>query len=102
MPSIGACWPCDGRILALRSDHIEFYLDDFARYKVLRYKRWDDDGDVVVVALNFDCVPQPVGLGFPSNGVWEDAISGQRAQVTANWSDFLLPAWTGLVLTLRS
>jgi 1,4-alpha-glucan branching enzyme len=84
---------------ALRSDHIEFYPDDFARYKVLRYKRWSDDGDVVVVALNFDCVPQPVGLGFPVDGVWEDAISGQRLAVTANWHDFVLPAWTGLIVT---
>jgi 1,4-alpha-glucan branching enzyme len=84
---------------ALRSDHIEFYMDDFARYKVLRYKRWSEDDDVVVVAINFDCVLQPVGLGFPSNGDWQDAVSGQRVQVTTNWHDFVLPAWTSLVLT---
>jgi 1,4-alpha-glucan branching enzyme len=84
---------------ALRSDHIEFYMDDFACYKMLRYKRWSEDGDVVVVALNFDCVPQPVGLGFPGNGDWEDAVSGQRVQVTKNWHDFVLPAWSSLILT---
>jgi pullulanase/glycogen debranching enzyme len=84
---------------ALRSDNIEFYMDDFARFKVLRYKRWSENGDVVVVALNFDGVPQPVGLGLPSNGDWEDTISGQRVRVTTNWHDFVLPAWTSLVLT---
>lgn len=39
---------------ALCSDSIEFYVDDFPRDKVLRYKRWDGRGDVVVVGVNFD------------------------------------------------
>jgi 1,4-alpha-glucan branching enzyme len=84
---------------ALRSDHIEFYPDDFRRFKVLRYKRWDDAGDMVVVAVNFDCVPQPVGLGFPHDGIWREALSGEQIKVQGHWRDFVVPPWSALVLT---
>lgn len=85
---------------ALRSDNIEYYWDDFPRFKVLRYKRWDDQGDVVVVAVNFDVVPQVVGLGFPHDGLWEDALSGRSYQIRGNWRDFELPVWSAVVLHL--
>jgi 1,4-alpha-glucan branching enzyme len=83
---------------ALRSDNIEFYVDDFPGYKVVRFKRWDADGDVVVVALNFDAVPHPVGLGFPEDGGWYDVVSEQREEVTHHWHDFNLPAWGSVIL----
>ncbi len=87
---------------ALRSDFIEFYGDDFARFKVIRYKRWDGNRDVVVVAANFDNVPQPTGLGFPHDGIWLDAVSGERVTVKSFWHDFIIPPWTAAVLTLGS
>ena len=64
---------------ALRSDFVEYYWDDFKRYKVVRYKRWDPVAeDVVVVAANFDNVPQKVGLGFPTDGWWRNPLTGTR------------------------
>ena len=83
--------------LALRSDHIEFYNDDFRRFKVLRYKRWDGD-DVVVVAANFDCVAQKVGLGFPHDGRWHEVIAGATVEVQGHWRDFIVPPWSAIVL----
>lgn len=84
---------------ALRSDCIEFYLDDFRRYKVLRYKRWDPaSGDVVVVAANFDSVAQKVGLGFPADGWWRNPLTGTRHAIKGHWRDFIAPAWSALVL----
>ena len=66
---------------ALRSGFVEYYGDDFARTKLLRYKRWDGAGDVAVVGLNFDNRGQKVGMGFPHNGTWLDVISGEVVAV---------------------
>jgi len=82
---------------ALRSDQVEYYWDDFPRFKVLRYKRWDGNRDVVIVGANFDCITQRVGLGFPHDGAWRDAISGQVVQVQGHWHDFDVPPWSALV-----
>lgn len=85
---------------ALRSDCVEYYWDDFRRYKIVRYKRWDAAAeDVVVVAANFDNVPQKVGLGFPTDGWWSNPLIGTRHHVQGHWRDFTVPAWTALVLT---
>jgi len=83
---------------ALRADFVEYYGDDFAHSKVLRYKRWDGAGDVAVVGLNFDNCARPVGMGFPDNGEWLDVISGEVVAVTGFWRDFVLPPWEAAVL----
>jgi 1,4-alpha-glucan branching enzyme len=84
---------------ALRSDCIEFYWDDFKKYKVVRYKRWDPAAeDVVVVAANFDNTAQKVGLGFPTNGWWRNPLTGTRHCIQGHWRDFTVPAWSALVL----
>lgn len=83
---------------ALRSDLVEYYWDNFERFKVLRYKRWDRAGDVAVVAANFDCMAQEVGLGFPSEGRWVDALSGRSFEVAGHWRDFTVPPWSALIL----
>ncbi|MGB9606489.1 MAG: DUF3459 domain-containing protein, partial [Bryobacteraceae bacterium] len=83
---------------ALRGDGIEYYWDDFPRFKVLRYKRWDGNGDVAVIGLNFDCVTQHVGLGFPHNGPWREALSDTVVQVEGYWRDFDVPPWSALLL----
>ncbi len=87
---------------ALRSDFVEYYGDDFARWKVLRYKRWDGAGDEVVVALNFDNCAHPVGLGFPHNGRWVDLLAGEIVKVTDHWRDFTLPPWEAVVMVSAS
>lgn len=85
---------------ASRSDHVEFYPDDFTRNKVIRYKRVDPaSDDVVVVAANFDNIPQTVGLGFPTDGWWRDPLTGARYHIRGNWRAFTIPAWTALLLT---
>ncbi len=85
---------------ALRSDAVEYYWDDFKRYKVVRYKRWDAaTQDTVVVAANFDNVAQKMGLGFPTDGWWRNPLAGTRHHVQGHWRDFTVPAWTALVLT---
>ena len=38
---------------ALRSDNIIFEADDFVRDQVVRLRRWDEQGTVVLAALNF-------------------------------------------------
>lgn len=83
---------------ALRSDYVEYYWDDFPRFKVLRYKRWDGERDVVVVGVNFDCITQPVGLGFPHNGLWRNALDDTTVHVQGHWHDFVAPPWTALIL----
>jgi 1,4-alpha-glucan branching enzyme len=83
---------------ALRSDCVEYYLDDFKRHKLVRYKRWDASaGDVVVVVANFDNVSQKAGLGFPHDGWWRNALAGTRHHVQGNWREFTVPAWSALV-----
>jgi 1,4-alpha-glucan branching enzyme len=83
---------------ALRSDCVEYYGDDFAASKIVRFKRWDGAGDVVVVGLNFDNRSQQVGLGFPYNGRWLDVVSGELVTVAGHWGDFTLPPWDAVVL----
>jgi len=87
---------------ALRSDHVEYYWDEFPRTRVLRYKRWDDAGDVVVVALNFDNASQKTGLGFPHDGLWREAISNRVYRITGHWRDLTLPAWSAMVFVPAS
>jgi 1,4-alpha-glucan branching enzyme len=85
---------------ALRSDCVEYYWDEFRRYKVVRYKRWDPAGsDVVVVAANFDNAAQKVGLGFPDDGWWRNPLTGTRHHVQGHWREFTVPAWSALVFT---
>ena len=83
---------------ALRSDHVEWYFeDDFPKYKVLRLKRWDKGGDVVIAALNFDCIAHQVGLGFADNGPWVEALTGVTIDVQGNWKDVWVPEWGAMV-----
>jgi 1,4-alpha-glucan branching enzyme len=83
---------------ALRSDHVEYYWDDFPRFKVLRYKRWDGERDVVIIAANFDCVTHRVGLGFPHDGVWREVLGERWVEVTGHWHELDVPPWSAVVL----
>ncbi len=87
---------------ALRSDHVEYYWDAFPRTRVLRYKRWDDAGDVVVVALNFDNACQKTGLGFPHDGLWREVITNRVYRITGHWRDLALPAWSAMIFVPAS
>jgi len=80
---------------ALRTANVEFYAHDFAADKVLCYKRWDETGGVVLVALNFDHRPRQVRLGFPGPGRWREALSGGVVEVEGREAEVTLPEWYG-------
>lgn len=82
---------------ALRTTNIELYPNDFADDKLIRFKRWDETGDVVMVVLNFDHRPHRVKMGFPETGRWREAFSGESIEVTDHETEITLPEWHGLV-----
>lgn len=97
---------------ALRSDHIEFLANDFAREKVVRYRRWGDAGQgarqVVHVALNFDGKPTQISLPVSAeagNGTqsgqaeWYDQITDRTVETRAGKVVLRLGPWEGAVLT---
>lgn len=83
--------------LALRTANVEFYPDDFAVEKLIRFKRWDEAGSIVVVALNFANHPRQVQLGFPELGRWCEVLSGEWIEVTDHEQVVTVPEWYGLV-----
>lgn len=82
---------------ALRTTNVEFYPGDFAADKLIRFKRWDEAGDVAIVALNFDNRPRQVGLHFPETGRWHEALSGESIEVTDDEAVVTVAEWYGLV-----
>ncbi len=67
---------------SLRSDHIRFLDNHFAVEQLVRFCRWDDDGDYAVCALNFGAEPREVELPVPADGRWRD-VAGNRLRRAA-------------------
>ena len=89
--------------VALRSDQICFYDDDFAKTKLVRYERrqaeqQDLPEDFVAVALNFDCVTKRTSLAVPHRGPWRDVISGRRYRPRGAEVKLMLAPWQSAVL----
>lgn len=80
---------------ALRGQHIEFFADDFAATNLVRYWRWDDAGNVALVALNFGSESRETFLPFPSTGRWSEVVTARVEQIAALSHGFLLPPWQG-------
>jgi len=80
---------------ALRGGHIEFLPDDFAATGLVRYRRWDDSGNLALVALNFGGEARETTLDFPTYGLWKEVVSGRTEQVDDETHRFLLPPWQG-------
>jgi 1,4-alpha-glucan branching enzyme len=82
---------------ALTQNHLEAILVDNER-KLLIFKRWNDQGNQVVVGLNFAAAEQSVEVTFPRGGRWHEWIFdydeelGDAAQATIT-----LPASGGKV-----
>lgn len=79
---------------ALRSDHIEFLANDFASEKLVRFRRWGENGQVVYVALNFEGTSRRVNLPFievnhGEGGSIESGIEPAVALKTGGWRDFV-------------
>jgi 1,4-alpha-glucan branching enzyme len=82
---------------ALRTVNVEFCDTDFATDKILCFRRWHEDGDLVIVALNFDNRPREMTLGFPEPGRWREALSGAIIEVASHAAEVTVPEWYGLV-----
>jgi 1,4-alpha-glucan branching enzyme len=83
---------------ALRSDHVLFHDNVFSEEKLVRYRRWDDDGDVVAVALNFGDATQATTLSLPANGRWRDVVEDRLYVTHDGRVDLHLRPWQGVAL----
>jgi 1,4-alpha-glucan branching enzyme len=86
----------------LRGEHIEFFADDFSQTNLVRYRRWDDEGNVALVALNFGGETRQTSLDFPHSGLWREVVSDRVERFDAESQRFLLPPWQGLLYLLDS
>jgi 1,4-alpha-glucan branching enzyme len=81
---------------SLRSDHIEFFADDFPRTHLMRFRRWDQDPDNgALVALNFGDRPHKCSLPFPRDGLWYEVVGGDRHRIKGERRTFTLEPWSG-------
>jgi 1,4-alpha-glucan branching enzyme len=85
---------------ALRTDHIEFYVDDFAHDHLVRWKRWPDPDthDYATVALNFGDAERRTTLQVPWSGKWLDVIADQVYHTTEEWIPLRLGPWRAALL----
>ncbi len=86
---------------ALRGDHIRFYVNHFDREKLVRYDRWDDAGDCVIVALNFAGENRFTWLDVPTAGTWVDVLSGVAYGPVDMRVDLKLEPWQAVVLVAK-
>ena len=49
--------------------------------KSVVYHRWNDAGDVVVVAANFSPETQKLPVPMPAGGTWKELFSGHEAEM---------------------
>jgi hypothetical protein len=64
----------------------------------VRFRRWDDEGGVVLAALNFSDQFRTVTLDLPSSGPWRDIVADQLFSLAAGDNHFELRPWQGLLL----
>ncbi|MGM0606783.1 MAG: alpha-amylase family glycosyl hydrolase [Candidatus Muiribacteriota bacterium] len=68
--------------MALRQNNIE----EVYRYNnenVLIYKRWDNHGDIIIVALNFSDQDQWVDIPVPHDGTWHEYLFDYKANASS-------------------
>jgi hypothetical protein len=65
---------------ALRSPHFET-LAKWGEQKAIAFQRWNAEGDVVVVVLNFSNEGFKLGVPFPAPGPWHEFIYNYEVQV---------------------
>jgi 1,4-alpha-glucan branching enzyme len=83
---------------ALRGQQIEFFAEDFATTHLVRYRRWDDAGNVALVALNFGDQPRTCELPFPDNSRWREVVTDTPLVVVGDpQRTIFLPPWQGKI-----
>ena len=71
-----------GRALGLRAGRDSLNASNFAfdvidaRKRLIAYRRWNGDGDIVLVAANLGGEPQEIDLPNPRPGRWREFFSG--------------------------
>jgi 1,4-alpha-glucan branching enzyme len=76
----------------LRREHPALKSENFAveaiypELKSVVYRRWSDDGDQVVTAVNFTQSKQTVTVPFPKAGKWREFLSSEDIEVQTNMS----------------
>jgi 1,4-alpha-glucan branching enzyme len=88
------CWLRRGHP-ALRSTNIAVDAV-WPQQKCVAYRRWDDQGDVVIVAADFDSGPQRVALPPPAVGRWKEWFSDKIVDIQ-NDGQVELDRWSALV-----
>lgn len=87
---------------ALRSDHLEFYADDFVHEHLVRCKRWSANGlDYVTAALNFGHHERVTELEIPWGGRWYDVIHDREYLLQAGKLTINLAPWDTILLIHR-
>lgn len=81
------------------------YFETMAKYHnkmVIIFKRYDLNGDVIVVALNFSNYNQYVDIPFPYNGKWYEYIYNYSINVSGNiLKSHKIPASSGKIFYLK-
>ncbi|MBW7883811.1 MAG: alpha amylase C-terminal domain-containing protein [Caldilineaceae bacterium] len=78
---------------ALRSEYINFLSNDFASEHLVRFCRWDDNGDYAVIAINFASHSQDVRLPVPHDGRWRDVVRNRLRTAANGWLSLRLHAY---------
>jgi hypothetical protein len=85
---------------SMTTDNFETLYADCDR-RVLAYKRWNEAGEVVVVAINFDAGnEQPLEITGKAlaSGDWTDLLSGENHTVKEDRLNLTLPPNSACVL----
>ncbi len=86
------------RLVHLRRDHPALRSENFSldavypEQKAVVYHRWNDEGDEVVVAVNFSSAPQTLAIPFPRPGRWRGILREETFDVTERLSLQLDPS----------
>ena len=76
------------RLAHLRQEHPALRSENYSldamdpEQKTVVYHRWNDEGDEVVVAVNFLPIKQTLDVPFPRPGGWREVLSGSTVKVS--------------------
>ena len=90
------------RHAALRSDHIHFLGNHFAVEHLVRFCRWDDEGDHAVGALNFGAESCEVELPVPVDGRWRDVVGNRLCRAEEGRLVVQLGAYDAVLFVFHS
>ncbi|MFP4055128.1 MAG: alpha-amylase family glycosyl hydrolase [Phycisphaerae bacterium] len=93
------------RMCRFRHDHPGLQSENLqidrinADSKTLVYHRWNDDGDEIVVAVNFLGRSQTVQVPFPRDGTWRELFTAQDIEVTDGTAEVEIDHYAARIFT---